>query len=122
MGDKQHGHAQPLLQMRWIVKSHFRDQWPDWEAALSQVLADNPDFDRVPAGRARVEGQIAVAMAAQGRRRDALRQITRTLRSSWREPRAAVALAVVAGPLLGLCQRAAADLLHPVAYTKAVLG
>ena len=90
-------HAAPLLQMRWIVKSHFRDQWPDWEAALGQVLADNPDFDRVPAGRARVEGQIAVAIAAQGRTRDALAQISRTLRSSWREPRAAVALAVLAG-------------------------
>lgn len=90
-------HAPPLLQMRWIVQSYFRDQWPDWEAALTQVLADNPDFDRVPRGRARVEGQIAVAVAAQGRRREALSHITRTLRSSWREPRAAVALAVVVG-------------------------
>ncbi|CAN5618078.1 hypothetical protein BH10ACT1_BH10ACT1_35800 [soil metagenome] len=88
---------EPLLQMRWIVQSHFRDQWPDWEAALGQVLRDNPDFSREPAGRARVEGQIAVAIAAQGRRTDALRQIRTTLRWSWREPRAAIALAVVAG-------------------------
>jgi hypothetical protein len=87
----------PLLQMRWIVRSHFRDQWPDWEAALSQVLRDNPGFDREPRGRARVEGQIAVAVAAQGRRLDALRQIATTLRWSRREPRALVALAVVAG-------------------------
>lgn len=87
----------PLLQMRWIVQSHFRDQWPDWEAALGQVLDDNPDFAREPAGRARIEGQIAVAIAAQGRRRDAVAQIGRTLRWSWREPRAVVALAVVAG-------------------------
>lgn len=90
-------HTHPLLQMRWIVRSHFRDQWPDWEAALTQVLTDNPDFDRVPRGRARVEGQIAVAVAAQGRRREALTHIAQTLRSSWREPRAAVAFAVVAG-------------------------
>lgn len=88
---------EPLLQMRWIVRSHFRDQWPDWEAALGQVLADNPDFSREPRGRARVEGQIAVAVAAQGRRADALRQIRTTLRWSWREPRALIALAVVAG-------------------------
>lgn len=88
---------EPLLQMRWIVRSHFRDQWPDWEAALGQVLRDNPDFSREPQGRARVEGQIAVAVAAQGRRADALRQIRTTLRSSWREPRALIALAVVAG-------------------------
>lgn len=88
---------EPLLQMRWIVRSHFRDQWPDWEGALTQVLRDNPDFSREPRGRARVEGQIAVAIAAQGRRVDALRQIRATLRWSRREPRALVALAVVAG-------------------------
>lgn len=88
---------EPLLQMRWIVQSHFRDQWPDWEAALGQVLADNPEFSNEPRGRARVEGQIAVAIAAQGRRADALRQIRTTLKWSGREPRAAIALAVVAG-------------------------
>ena len=33
-----------------------------------------------------------------------------------------IALAVVAGPLVALCQRASTDLLHPVAYMKAVLG
>lgn len=87
----------PLVQVRWIVQSHFREQWPDWEASLSQVLRDNPSFDREARGRARIEGQIAVAIAAQGRRRDALRQIGTTLRSSWREPRAVIALSVVAG-------------------------
>ena len=61
------------------------------------MLRDNPDFAREPRGRARLEGQIAVAIAAQGRRREALDQITRTLRWSWREPRALVAHAVVAG-------------------------
>ena len=33
-----------------------------------------------------------------------------------------LALAVAAGPVLRLCQRAAADLLHPAAYIQAVLG
>lgn len=88
---------EPLLRMRWIVQSHFRDQWPDWEAALGQVLERNPEFSGEPRGRARVEGQIAVAIAAQGRRGDALRQIRTTLGWSWREPRAALALAVAAG-------------------------
>lgn len=87
----------PLVRVRWTVQSHFRQQWPDWEAALSQVLRDNPDFSREPQGRARIEGQIAVAIAAQGRRRDALAQIRRTLQWSWKEPRAVIALAVVAG-------------------------
>jgi hypothetical protein len=87
----------PLLRMRWIVQSHFRDQWADWEAALAQVLERNPEFSGEPGGRARIEGQIAVAIAAQGRRHDALRQIRTTLGWSWREPRAFVALLVLAG-------------------------
>jgi hypothetical protein len=87
----------PLIRVRWVVQSHFRQQWPAWEAALRQVLDHNPEFSGEPRGRARVEGQIAVAIAAQGRRRDALRQIRTTLGWSRREPRAAIALAVVAG-------------------------
>jgi glycosyltransferase involved in cell wall biosynthesis len=88
---------EPLLRMRWIVQSHFRDQWPDWEAALQQVLERNPEFSSEPRGRARIEGQIAIAIAAQGRRADALRQVRTTLGWSWREPRAALALLVAAG-------------------------
>jgi hypothetical protein len=88
---------EPLLRMRWIVQSHFRDQWPDWEAALTQVLERNPEFSGEPRGRARIEGQIAVAIAAQGRRADAIRQIRTTLGWSWKEPRALIAALVAAG-------------------------
>ena len=88
---------EPLLRMRWIVQSHFRDQWPDWEAALTQVLDRNPEFSSEPKGRARIEGQIAIAIAAQGRRREALRQVRTTLGWSKTEPRAVLALAVAAG-------------------------
>jgi multicomponent Na+:H+ antiporter subunit D len=35
---------------------------------------------------------------------------------------AGVAVAVAGGPLLRLCDRAAADLLHPAGYIQAVLG
>ena len=88
---------EPLLRMRWIVQSHFRDQWPDWEAALTQVLDRNPEFSSEPKGRARIEGQIAIAIAAQGRRRKALRHVRTTLGWSKTEPRAVLALAVAAG-------------------------
>lgn len=88
---------EPLLRMRWTVTSHFRTQWPDWEAALSQVLDRNPEFAGEPHGRARVEGQIAIAIAAQGRRREGLDHIRTTLGWSWREPRAWLAMLVVAG-------------------------
>lgn len=87
----------PLIRVRWIVGSHFRQQWPAWEAALTQILDRNPEFAAEPRGRARIEGQVAVAIAAQGRRREAIRQIRTTLAWWWREPRAVIALAVVAG-------------------------
>jgi hypothetical protein len=86
-----------LVQVRWLVQSHFRQQWPDWEAALAAVVDRNPEFAAEPKGRARIEGQRAVAIAAQGRRGDAVRQIRSTLGWSWREPRAYLAMAVVAG-------------------------
>ena len=88
---------EPLLQMRWIVQSHFRDKWPDWEAALGLVLDRNPEFAGQPAGRARIEGQRAFAIAAQGRRGDAVRQVRTTLGWSWREPRGYLALLVAGG-------------------------
>jgi glycosyltransferase involved in cell wall biosynthesis len=87
----------PLVRIGWNAPSHFRDRWADWEAALTQVLDRNPEFAGEPAGRARVEGQVAVAIAAQGRRGDAWRQIRRTWGWSWREPRAVLALAISAG-------------------------
>ncbi|MCU1455548.1 MAG: glycosyl transferase [Acidimicrobiales bacterium] len=88
---------EPLLQMRWIVQSHFRDKWPDWEAALGLVLDRNPEFAGEPAGRARIEGQRAFAIAAQGRRGDAVRQARTALGWSWREPRGYLALLVAGG-------------------------
>lgn len=87
----------PLVRIGWNAPSHFRDRWADWEAALTQVLDRNPEFAGEPAGRARIEGQVAIAIAAQGRHRDAWRQIRRTWGWSWREPRAVLALGVVAG-------------------------
>ena len=88
---------EPLIQVRWTVQSHFRDQWADWEAALTEVLDRNPEFAGEPRGRARVEGQIAVAIAAQGRRREAFERVRATLGWSWREPRAYIAAAVGLG-------------------------
>ena len=89
--------TEPMVEMRWIVQSHFRLNWPDWEAALSQILDRNPEFASVPAGQARVEGQIAFAVAGQGRRREALRRSLAAWRLSWREPRSYLAAVVALG-------------------------
>jgi hypothetical protein len=89
--------SEPLARIRWTVASHFRDQWPVWEAALPHIVDRNPEFAGEPRGRGRIEGQLAVAIAAQGRRRDAVRQIRTTLAWNWREPRALIAALVTAG-------------------------
>lgn len=96
---------EPLVEMRWIAASHFRQRWPDWEAALGLVLERNPEFATVPAGRARIEGQIAFAVAGQGRRREALARARDAWRLSWREPRAYLAVAVALGLSPGVIVR-----------------
>lgn len=87
---------EPLVDIRW-AGSHFRTKWPDWEGAHRFVLARFPEFDEVPTGKARIEGQLAFAIAAQGRRGEALRHVGTTLKWNWKEPRAYLALAVASG-------------------------
>lgn len=87
---------EPLVDIRW-AGSHFRDKWGDWEGAHRYVLDRFPEFDEVPSGKARLEGQLAFAIAAQGRRREALQHVRTTLKWNWREPRAYLALAVASG-------------------------
>ena len=76
---------EPLVDIRW-AGSHFRDKWADWEGAHRQMLERYPEFETVPTGKARLEGQLAFAIAAQGRRKEALAQVGRTLRWNWRKP------------------------------------
>lgn len=87
---------EPLVDIRW-AGSHFRDKWADWEGAHRFVLDRFPEFDGVPTGKARLEGQLAFAIAAQGRRREAIRHVGTTLKWNWREPRAYLALVVASG-------------------------
>lgn len=87
---------EPLVDIRW-AGSHFRDKWADWEGAHRFVLERFPEFDEVPSGKARLEGQLAFAIAAQGRRVEAIRHVGTTLKWNWREPRAYLALVVASG-------------------------
>lgn len=85
--------------VRWHDASHFTWQWDTRAAALEWLLRAYPEFRRVPAGEARIAGQVAFAHAAGGRRRAALRWTGRALRRNPREARAYLALAVVSGAL-----------------------
>ncbi|NNH21685.1 glycosyltransferase [Pseudokineococcus marinus] len=86
-----------MVDVHWHRRSYFAGRWDTISAALRWLLARYPEFDREPAGRARVLGQIAFADAAAGRRRGAVAVAVRALRDRPQELRAVVALAVATG-------------------------
>jgi glycosyltransferase involved in cell wall biosynthesis len=90
---------EPLVRVHWHRSSFFEGRWETIAAALQYVLDKYPEFDRQPAGKARIYGQIAFARAAAGRRAEARAWARRTLRLNPREGRGYLALAVGSGLL-----------------------
>ena len=85
------------VMVRWHKKSYFTSRWETMAQGLTWLLEQYPEFATVPAGEARIAGQVAFAQAARGERREALRWARRTVRCNFREPRAYLALAVASG-------------------------
>ncbi len=83
--------------VRWHKQSYFTSRWETMAQGLSWLLERYPEFSTVPAGEARVAGQVAFAVAAKGDRRAALRWVGRAVRRNPLEPRAYLALAVASG-------------------------
>lgn len=88
---------EPLTAIRWGKQSFFFRRWETMAAGLSWLLERYPEFASSPRGSARIQGQIAFAHASMGDRRSALRWARRAFRSSAREPRTVLALAVASG-------------------------
>jgi glycosyltransferase involved in cell wall biosynthesis len=86
-----------LVTVRWTGGSYFFRRWEAMEAGLTWLLDTYPQFDRDPHGAARLHGQVAFAVAAQRRHRDAARWIRSTLSRNPREPRAYLAAVVALG-------------------------
>ncbi|MDN3352508.1 glycosyltransferase [Actinomadura sp. DC4] len=86
--------AEPLVTVLWGRTSHFNRKWRTISDALQYLLRKHPGFADDPRGLARVQGQIAFAHAALGERPAARSWAVRTLRNSWRERRAYLALLV----------------------------
>jgi glycosyltransferase involved in cell wall biosynthesis len=98
--------SQPLVnvpevgvQALWSGGSYFTARWQMIESALVWLLEHYPEFADVPAGRARVSGQIAFAAAAQKRRSEALGWAWRAFRDRPLEPRTYLAVGVASGVL-----------------------
>jgi hypothetical protein len=83
----------PLVRIHWHGSSYYFSRWQTIHESLESLLAKHPEFERSPRGTARIRGQQAVALAAMGRRREALGGAARTLRHSPVEPRGWIAAA-----------------------------
>lgn len=87
---------EPYAMISWNRPSFYLGKWQATVEGLSYILRQFPEFNDVPRGLARIEGQIAFASAAMGRRRDALRWAARALRHNPAQARAIAAIAVAA--------------------------
>lgn len=89
---------QALVRVRW-GQSLFSQRWQTIADWIDYALAKHPVLSRDRRGLARLRGQRAFAMSALGRRREAWREIGRTLRLDPLQQRAWVAMPVALGVL-----------------------
>ncbi len=88
---------QPLVRVWWHGGSYFFERWQLIDEALEYLVDKYPEFRDEPAGFARIRGQQAVARAAVGNRRHAMRAVLAAARRNPVEKRLPLALAVAAG-------------------------
>jgi glycosyltransferase involved in cell wall biosynthesis len=89
---------QPLVRVLWHTKRRaMYGTWPVVARALAWLLDRYPEFRAVPAGYARIAGQIAFAAAATGDRGMAWRWMWRGIRARPGELRPYIALGVMSG-------------------------
>lgn len=88
---------QPLVDVYWHEQSFFAERWQAIADALSYLLRKHPELNADSRGLARIQGQIAFAQAALGRRSAACQTSWRALRHNPQERRAYLALAVASG-------------------------
>ena len=89
--------TEPLVRVYWHGASFFFERWRMIDEALAYLVDKFPEFHDDPVGLARVRGQQAVAQAAMGERRRALRTALETFKLSPTERRVPVAVVVAAG-------------------------
>jgi glycosyltransferase involved in cell wall biosynthesis len=87
----------PLVRVLWGPTSHYAYEYGTKISSLRWMMERHPEIHGCPPGAARVYGQLACWSAATGNRRQAWRWTKEAVRSNWREPRAAVALAAMTG-------------------------
>lgn len=104
------GVREPLIIVGWNQASFFKEDWQGIADALSYLLAKHPEFAHSSIGSARIEGQIAFALAALGQHAGARRWAGMAIRHDRSQIRAYAAMAIAArlvppGPLVHMVNR-----------------
>lgn len=84
----------PLVQVYWHGGSYYSGRWVTIAAALEYLFRKHPDFRLSRPGRARLEAQIAFALAASNQPSQAVRRAARAFVYWPAEPRVAMAVLV----------------------------
>ena len=87
---------EPLIIVHWNRTSFFDGKWRGIADGLTYLLNKHPEFTHSAVGSARIEGQIAFALAALGKRDEALQWARRTIRHDRSQLRAYAAMAIAA--------------------------
>jgi GT2 family glycosyltransferase len=90
------GVAEPLVIVHWNRTSFFDGKWRAIADGLTYLLKKHPEFSQSAVGSARIEGQIAFALAALGKRDEAFQWARLTLRHDRSQLRAYAAMAIAA--------------------------
>lgn len=88
--------AEPLVRVMW-GQSLFSNRWQTIVDAIDYLIDKHPAFGRDPRALGRLRGRQSFALAAVGRRREALAHARQSIRANWRERRAYLAVAVACG-------------------------
>ena len=88
---------EPLIEVAWGRTSFFAHQYDTKISSLRWMMARHPEIGHDGVGAGRVYGQLACWSAARGDRNEAMQYARQAVRSNWREPRAAIALAALSG-------------------------
>ena len=104
------GIREPLIIVGWNQASFFKEDWQGIADALSYLLTKHPEFAHSAIGSARIEGQIAFALAALGQHAGARRWAGKAIRHDRSQVRAYAAMAIAArlvppGPLVQMVNR-----------------
>lgn len=90
---------EPLVIVHWNRTSFFSERWEGIAAGLGYLLSKHPEFQHSDSGSARIEGQIAFALAAAGERPAARRWASAAIRHDHSQLRAYAAYGIAAGLL-----------------------